>query len=50
MIEGIFKHIKDMEDFIELLESKFKVMDHKSFFIIEDLKREAFMAEPDLIS
>jgi DNA-binding Lrp family transcriptional regulator len=49
MLEGIFKDIKDMEDFIEILEAKFKVVDHKSFFIIEDLKRESFMSEPDLV-
>ena len=49
MIEGIFHDNKDMEDFIELLEEKFKIIDHKSFFIIEDLKRESFMSEPEFI-
>lgn len=43
MIEGIFKDLKEMEDYIELLEKKFKIAEHKSHFIIEDLKREAFM-------
>lgn len=49
MIEGIFKQIKDMEEFIEDMEQKFKITDKKSFFIIEDLKREAFMSSPNLI-
>jgi len=49
MIEGIFKDIKEMEEFMELLESKFKILDHKSFFIIEDLKRETFLSHPGYV-
>jgi len=49
MVEGVFRQIKDMEDFIESLEKRFKILDTKSFFIIEDLKREAFMSNADLI-
>lgn len=48
MIEGIFRQIKDMENFLEDLENKFKIQDKKSFFIIEDLKREAFMSNINL--
>jgi DNA-binding Lrp family transcriptional regulator len=50
MVEGIFKQIKDMEDFIENLKQKFKIKDLKQFYIIDDLKREEFMAEPNLIN
>lgn len=49
MFEGIFKDLRDMEDFLELIESKYKIIDHKSHFIVEDLKREAFLSEPSLI-
>jgi DNA-binding Lrp family transcriptional regulator len=49
MIEGIFKEIKEMEDFIDMLEQKFRIQDKKSFFIIEDLKKEAFMCNPALM-
>jgi DNA-binding Lrp family transcriptional regulator len=49
MVEGVFKQIKDMEEFIEALEQRFKIIDTKSFFIIEDLKREAFMSNVNLI-
>jgi DNA-binding Lrp family transcriptional regulator len=49
MFEGIFKEIKEMEDFVELLETKFKILEHKSYFIIEDIKREDFMSNPNLI-
>ena len=49
MIEGIFKQILDMENFIDSLENKFKIEDKRFFFIIEDLKRESFMSDPDLV-
>lgn len=49
MIEGIFKQIKDMEEFIDLVEQRFNIKDKKSFFIIEDLKRESFMSNADLL-
>ena len=49
MVEGIFRQIKDMEIFLDELDSKFKITDKKTFFIIDDLKRESFMANPDWI-
>lgn len=49
MIEGVFKQIKDMEEFLDNLEKKFKIMDKKSYFIIEDLKKEEFMSDPMLL-
>ncbi|MBT7902859.1 Lrp/AsnC family transcriptional regulator [Candidatus Woesearchaeota archaeon] len=49
MVEGVFKHINHMEQFIDDLESKFNIEEKKFFFIIEDLKREAFMSNPNLL-
>jgi len=49
MVEGIFKQIIDMELFIEDLESKFKIEDKKVFFVIEDIKKESFMSDSDLL-
>jgi len=49
MIEGVFKQIKDMDDFIDQLEQRFKITDKKSFFIVEDLKKEGFMNNANLI-
>ncbi|MBU1854102.1 MAG: Lrp/AsnC family transcriptional regulator [Nanoarchaeota archaeon] len=46
LIEGVFLHIKEMEDFMERFEKKFKILDKKVHYIIEDIKREAFMSEP----
>ena len=47
-IECIFKNIKDLEDFLDLLEGKFGTK-RQVYFIIEDIKREAFMANPELL-
>ena len=49
MIEGIFKELNEMEDFLEQLEQKFKILEKTTFYIIEDLKKEAFMSNPDLV-
>ena len=47
-IECIFKHIRDLEDFLEHLEDKFGVK-KQVFYIIDDIKREAFMSDPELL-
>ncbi|MFW5891044.1 MAG: Lrp/AsnC family transcriptional regulator [bacterium] len=44
MIEGIFRNLLEMEDFIENLENKFQIVEHKSHFIIDDIKREGFLS------
>jgi len=49
MVEAVFKEIKEMEDFVAMLEKKFSIKDSKSFFIVEDLKREQFMSDPNLV-
>ena len=49
LIEGVFKHIKDMEDFMETFERKFKVRSKDVHYVIEDLKREAFMSDPEIV-
>ncbi len=49
MFEGIFRHIKDLEEFLEVLEDKFKVKQRQVYYIIEDIKREEFMADPNLV-
>ncbi len=49
MFEGIFKQIPDMENFFERLENKFDVKDVKYYYIINDLKREGFLANASII-
>ena len=49
MVEGIFRDIKQSEDFLEALEIKFGVKSKQVYYIIDDIKREAFMAEPEML-
>ncbi|MBN2454898.1 Lrp/AsnC family transcriptional regulator [Candidatus Woesearchaeota archaeon] len=49
LLDVIFRDIREMEDFFELLESKFSIKDKQVYFVIDDLKREAFLSEPDAI-
>ena len=50
MAECIFKQIVDLEEFLDNLEQKFRISDKKTYFIIEDLKKESFMSDPLFIN
>jgi len=49
LAECIFKQIKDLDSFIENVENRFKLQDKNTFFVIEDLKKEEFLSEPQLL-
>ena len=49
MVEGIFKQVNDMEEFIEYLESKYTLLNRQIYFIIEDIARETFLSDPDMV-
>jgi len=49
LIETIFKNIKQMEDFIEYLEQKFKINKKEVHFVVEDIERESFLSDPDKV-
>ncbi len=45
LIEVIFRNIREIEEFLEELEEKFKIKDSEMHYIIDDLKREEFVPE-----
>ena len=49
LIEGVFRHIKDLEDFMETLETKFSIKEKQVFYLINELKRESFLDDQALI-
>jgi DNA-binding Lrp family transcriptional regulator len=49
MAEIVFREIKELEEFLEKLDSRFKVKSRQVFYIIEDIKREEFMADPRML-
>jgi len=50
MFEAVFRSIVELEGFIEKLDQKFKIEEKETYYIVEDIKKEEFMAEPDLLS
>jgi DNA-binding Lrp family transcriptional regulator len=46
IFEGIFKQIRHFDDFMTELEARFQIMDKRIFYIVKDIERERFMADP----
>jgi DNA-binding Lrp family transcriptional regulator len=42
LVEGVFRNMKDFTEFLQHLE-RFSIKDRKEFYVLEDLKREAFL-------
>ncbi len=49
IVEVVFKNMQEQELFIEKLEENYGILDLKTFFIIEELKKEQFFANPKTI-
>jgi len=43
MVEVIFKNVKDLEDFLEAIEGKHRIIEKSVYYIIEQISRETFM-------
>ncbi len=50
LIEVIFRSIKDLEEFLEHIEERFEVSERKVFYLIEDIKKEGFMTQAELLN
>jgi Lrp/AsnC family transcriptional regulator for asnA, asnC and gidA len=48
MAEVIFRNMAELEDFLGILEEKFKVVDKHVYYVIDDIKKEEFLASPQL--
>ena len=46
IIDGVFRDMRESEDFIEDIEAKFKVRKKMVFYVIGEVKREAFLSNP----
>ena len=49
MADGIFRNMMELEEFIEFLETKFKVKHKDVYLIIGEIKQEGFMADPNSV-
>ncbi len=50
MLEGIFREIKDVEVFLDKLESDFGVTDKYVYYIVDEIKKEDFLSSPDYVN
>ncbi|MDO8481241.1 MAG: Lrp/AsnC family transcriptional regulator [Nanoarchaeota archaeon] len=50
MVEIIFVTIRQMEDFLESLEQKFTIHNLEIHYIVEDIKKEGFLADPEMVA
>ncbi|MFH1063441.1 MAG: Lrp/AsnC family transcriptional regulator, partial [Candidatus Woesearchaeota archaeon] len=45
LVETVFKDLKEVDEFLERIDEKFKVKEKNVYYIIEDLARELFMTD-----
>ena len=48
LMECIFKDMPSLEDFVEKLENTFHIKQKQVHYILDELKREGFLAQPEL--
>ncbi|MFH1510461.1 MAG: hypothetical protein ABIF10_02120 [Candidatus Woesearchaeota archaeon] len=48
MVEAYFEELKGVEEFIEILESRFKIEEKQIFYILDDIIQESFMSKPEM--
>ncbi|MBN2112166.1 Lrp/AsnC family transcriptional regulator [Candidatus Woesearchaeota archaeon] len=49
LAEVVFRNICDLEEFMDKLEEKFDIKGKEIHYIIDDIKREAFMSDPNTL-
>ncbi|MBW2986236.1 Lrp/AsnC family transcriptional regulator [Candidatus Woesearchaeota archaeon] len=49
LAECIFRDVKELENFIDSIDEKFSIRSKEVHYIIDDIKREEFLSQPDLI-
>jgi hypothetical protein len=49
LLEVVFRDISEMEDFLETVDERFKLKAKQVYYIIDDIVRENFMTQPEMI-
>lgn len=49
MIEAVFRELNEVESFVEELDNNFEIEEKKVYYIIDELKKEAFLSNPDSV-
>ena len=45
LVECVFRNIKELEEFLEHMENQFKVKQREVYYLVDELKRESFLAD-----
>ena len=49
LFEALFHNLKELDDFNDALERKFTITKRETYFVIEDIKKESFLADPHIV-
>mgnify|MGYP006289128311 CR=1 FL=1 len=49
LVEGVFRDLQQVEEFFEKLEEKYDILEKEVHYVLDDLKRESFMDDPQLL-
>jgi Lrp/AsnC family leucine-responsive transcriptional regulator len=50
LVEGVFRNIKEAEEFLENLEMRFNLRERQVYYIIDELRREEFLSDGEIAS
>ncbi|MCX6710951.1 MAG: Lrp/AsnC family transcriptional regulator [Candidatus Woesearchaeota archaeon] len=50
LVEGIFRNIKEVEEFLDNLEMKFNLRERQVYYVVDELRREEFLSDSDIAS
>ncbi|MCX6707563.1 MAG: Lrp/AsnC family transcriptional regulator, partial [Candidatus Woesearchaeota archaeon] len=48
MIEAFFRNVNEVHEFVEGLE-RFRVKNPEEYYVLEEIKKEAFMSDPEIV-
>ena len=49
LAELVFRDIKELEEFMELIRDRFKIIEDNVLYLLEDIKREEFMIDDNVL-
>ncbi len=49
LVEGVFRNIKEVEDFLDNLETKFNLKEKQVYYVVDELKREDFLSDSETL-
>lgn len=50
LVDVVFANMKDLEEFLEYIEDEFRIRTKHVFYVIEEIRQEEFMNDPNNIS